>query len=302
MLSFRPGIFRLTLFLVFLAVTPVYAQARHSIHRAPTDEPSPSDAIVNELRHMQGDGISDDVMIDYIKSKHQAYDLTASQLIRLKDGGVDDGVIKVLLGAPQLPAAPQSQPVRAVTPSSATTAPTESAANAMRPAAAQKVEPELPAEIGVYAKRQDQWIEVLPEIVNWKSGGVVKTLATAFVVKEDINGHIQGTKGRIACSGSTEFLIIVPDGTAITEYQLLKLHVNSNNREFRTVTGGVFHFSGGAMRDMHSFESSKISARTYLVKLPGSLPPGEYGFLPPGAYTTGNLGASGKINTFTIVE
>lgn len=293
----RRGKTRLIFSLFLFAVTSTYVQAGQSARRQPTDQPSPSDGIVNELRHMQAEGISDEVMIDYVKSKRQNYDLTASQLIRLKDGGVDDDVIKVLLGAPQSPSVPQ-QPKATALP-----VPIQTAMESKRPSApAASLEPQLPSDIGVYAKRQGQWIEVLPEIVNWKTGGVVKNLVSVGVVKEDINGHIQGKKGRIACSGSTEFLIIAPDGTAITEYQLLKLHVNNNSREFRTVTGGVFHVSGGVARDLLSFESKKISPRTYLVTLPSTLSVGEYGFLPSGAYETRNLGASGKINTFSIAE
>jgi hypothetical protein len=47
-----------------------------------------------------------------------------------------------------------------------------------------------------------------------------------------------------------EFIVIAAEGVSISEYQLLKLNQHSDNREFRTVTGGVFHAKGGATRDM----------------------------------------------------
>ena len=89
---------------------------------------------------------------------------------------------------------------------------------------------------------------------------------------------------------------------AVAEYQLLRLRGNSNNREFRTVTGGVLHVSGGAARDLVPFEGTKVGPRTYLVTMPNALSRGEYGFLPPGAILSSNLVSAGKINSFTIQD
>ena len=87
-------------------------------------------------------------------------------------------------------------------------------------------------------------------MVNWKTGGVVKSVATVGVVKEGKNGHVNGATSRNRLTTPIEFLVIGPDGVAITEYQLLRLHQHSDAREFRTVTDGVFDVSGGATRDL----------------------------------------------------
>jgi hypothetical protein len=129
---------------------------------------------------------------------------------------------------------------------------------------------------------------------------VVKHVATAGVVKEDINGHVNGSTSKNRVGTPTQFLIVVPEGVAITEYQLLRLHQHSSNREFRTITGGVFHASGGATRDLMPFESKKIAARTYEVSLSGDSE--EYGFLPPGAVTSKNASSLGKIYSFRVVD
>ena len=102
----------------------------------------------------------------------------------------------------------------------------------------------------MYAKRKGEWIEVLPEVVNWKTGGVVKNVASVGIVKGDKNGHVNGATSRNRLASPIEFLIVVPEGIAITEYQLLRLHEHAGGREFRAVTGGVFHVSGGATRDL----------------------------------------------------
>jgi hypothetical protein len=273
-----------------LILIPVSSgQSRRLSHQPASTELS-SDQIVAELRHMQVESISDELMISYVRSRGHGYQLTAEQVIRLRNGGVDDSVIKALMG----------DDAGSPTPPSPTPIVTVPASLSIRPDAIAKSESLLPNEIGVYAKQRGEWIEVLPEIVNWKTGGVVKNLATVGVVKGDVNGHILGNTSRTRCSGATQFLIVLPEGTSVTEYQLLRLRGNSNNREFRTVTGGIFHVSGGAARDLVPFDGTKVGPRSYVITIPQALPPGEYGFLPPGAILSANLGSAGKINSFTV--
>jgi hypothetical protein len=98
------------------------------------------------------------------------------------------------------------------------------------------------------------------------------------------------------------FLVVAPDSVAITEYILLRLHQNGNNREFRSMTGGVFHSSGGASKDMVEFESKKVAPHRYLITLPNAKA-GEYGFLPPGAVGSQNAaGSTGKVYSFSLLE
>jgi hypothetical protein len=141
----------------------------------------------------------------------------------------------------------------------------------------------------------------LPEVVNWKTGGVMKNIASLGVVKGDVNGHVEGKQSRTQVGSQMEFLVVAPEGVAITEYQLLKLNRHSNNREFRTVTGGVFHVKGGATQDLLRFDGQKVASRTFSVNL-NELKAGEYGFLPPGTLTSAS-GASplGKMYTFGVV-
>jgi hypothetical protein len=96
--------------------------------------------------------------------------------------------------------------------------------------------------------------------------------------------------------------VYVPEGVAISEYQLLRLHVNVDSREFRSVTGGVMHVSGGATRDAIEFQADKIAPRVFQITLQSSIGKGEYGLLPPGANNTSNLGSSGKIFSVSVVE
>ena len=68
---------------------------------------------------------------------------------------------------------------------------------------------------------------MLPEVVNWKTGGVFKRVATAGIVKGDVNGNIQGAHSRNSLKSPVEVLIYTHEGIAVTEYQLLRLYVKT---------------------------------------------------------------------------
>jgi hypothetical protein len=155
-------------------------------------------------------------------------------------------------------------------------------------------------EIGVYYKdRNGKWQPIEPEIVHLKSGGFLKSTATHNIIKEDKNGHVNGRESKLLLPRPIEFLVYTPDGVDITEYDLLRFRLNSDSREFRVLTGGVFHSTGGADRDEVPFKPVKTAPHTYQFTLGQDTPGAEYGILPPG---TGNVTNGGKIYTFAISE
>jgi hypothetical protein len=146
-----------------------------------------------------------------------------------------------------------------------------------------------------------EWTDVEPEIVNWKSGGVAKSAFSYGIVKGDINGHVRGANSSTKLAVS-ELVVVVPDGTAVTEYQLLRMHEHSKDREFRATTGGVIHQSGGSDRDSIDYEHKKIASRTYLITIPTAVKDGEYGLLPPGAGAGKSATSIGKIYSFKLAR
>ena len=140
----------------------------------------------------------------------------------------------------------------------------------------------------------------MPEQVSWKSGGMGKSIASGGVVKGDVNGYIDGSTSNYRVTTPLELLIVVPEGFDIADYQLLKLREHEEFRDFRTVSGGVFHSSGGATRDVIPFNGVKVAPRTYHVTISTAL--GEYGVLPPGVFTSMNGSSQGKIYAFQLVE
>jgi hypothetical protein len=166
----------------------------------------------------------------------------------------------------------------------------------------QKLGPSPVDEVGVYYQKGDDWVSIMPEVVNWKTGGVMKSIGTMGVVKGDVNGKVKSGSSRTKISSPVTLLVFCPEGTAITEYQLIHFHNHSNSREFRTVTGGVFHVSSGSERDTMEFDSKHIAQRTWTLSLEG-LQSGEYGILPPGMSESRSASAHlGKMYTFMVAR
>jgi len=253
---------------LFLATSACFAHAQQTM----------DDAAVIKLAQS---GLSEDLIVTTINASPGHYDTGTDALIALKKANVTDKEIGAMFAKNANPngAAPVAPP------------PTASA---------------LPAgvdEIGVYYKDlSGAWVEFQPEIINFKSGGVLKRLATDGIIKEDKNGHIPGKTAKLKLTHPITILLYTSEGTSPTEYQLLKLHANSDNREFRSETGGVFHSSSGAQKDSVAFTPNKIGPRLYQITLGPEVVPGEYGILPPGAITSTNAASAGKMYTFHLLE
>lgn len=237
-----------------------------------------NDAIIKMVRA----GLGDDVIVSMIASQPGNYTVTPDTLIALKNARVSERVINTMIAKQSGTLAPPA-PVTAPGPAAAPAPPVD--------------------EVGVYYKDKDgHWVEMLPEIVNFKTGGFLKSLGTDGVVKGDVNGHIAGKTAKISLNTPLDFLIYMQDGVDITEYQLLRLHVTNDGREFRSVTGGVIHSSGGAQRDTVDFTGTKIAPHTYEILLGPDVKTDEYGFLPPGATSSSNMASGGKMYTFHVIE
>jgi hypothetical protein len=123
-----------------------------------------------------------------------------------------------------------------------------------------------------------------------------------------VNGTVSGPTSKLNLASApqlmpdtTVFYFHCMEGTSAAEYQLLRLWGKGDRREFRAVTGGILHASGGARDNVVEFKYEKVSPRIYKVSVP-RLNIGEYGFLAPGAVATANAASQGKIYTFRIVE
>jgi hypothetical protein len=260
----RKSLFAVTLILV---TSVLFAQ-----------QPLNNDGVVKLVKA----GLSEDLIISTVNASPGTYDTSANGLIALKTAGVSDKVVSAIVvkaaggnvGSVQAGASP--------------------AASALPPGI---------DEVGVYYRNKTgAWTALMPEVVNFKTGGVLKSMATNGLVKGDLNGHVPGGRANTAVTFPVVFAVYVPEGTAITEYQLLRFRTHDTSREFRSMTGGVFHASGGAARDAVEFHADKIATRLYQITLDASVGKGEYGLLPPGSYTSSNMASGGKVYSVSIPE
>jgi hypothetical protein len=230
------------------------------------------------IEKMAKAGLGDDVIVSMIQSQPGHYELTPDTLISLKKDGISEKVLAAMAA--------------------------KNAAPAVAPAAAAGTkDPYEDLDIGVYYKLKDVWTLIPSEAVNWKTGGALKSFATQGIVKGDVNGHLNGKQSATQLRTPLEILIKAPEGSEATDYQLVHMHVNSDNREFRTKTGGVFHASGGATKDAVQFQQTRIAKHVYTVTLPDKLASGgEYGFLAPGLTNSTASGSTGKAYTFHFLE
>jgi hypothetical protein len=260
------------------------------VHAKPKVSSQPAGMTVTDVIKLSKAGLSEDIIIEQIRKNGKPFQLTTGQLIQLKTASVSSRVVQFMFYPAQVEVPADTL---SATASKAAAALPATVSAAKVPAAAEAA---IPTEWGVYVKEQGQWTEVPPEIVYWKTGGAFKAIATAGIVRGDVNGHLSGVASQNAYAAPMDFLIVLPEGTSINEYQLLRLRVNKGNREFRTVTGGVLHSEGGPARDAISFEPKKTAAHAFLVHFGAVLGVGEYAFLPPGS-----SGMSGKVYSFRVV-
>jgi hypothetical protein len=281
---------KLLLAVFFLAISPALV-AQQTLN---------NDAVIK----MAKAGLSDDIIITSINANQGAYDTSTEGLIALKKAKVSDKVVSAIIvkssappTAPAQSTAPGAQGFGAPAPGSS---PEGSGGFGAAPASG------VPAgvdSVGVYYQEASgAWQEVSAEVVNFKTGGALKHIASVGIVKGDMNGDIAGNRSHLAIKFPASFILYVPEGTSPGEYQLLRLHVNPNNREFRSVTGGVVHESGGASQASVDFTNKKLAPRIYQITLTSEVGKGEYGFLPPQDSGSGkSMASSGKIYTFSLI-
>jgi hypothetical protein len=229
--------------------------------------------------------LSDDVIITTINASPGAYDTTPDALIALKQAGVSSKVIAALVA--------KSAPV-----------PSDSAA----PSTPDTAAPSAPLPSGVdnigayYKDSGGNWQPLPTEVVIFQSGGMIKHVASAGLMKEDLNGLVGGMRSRLVISTPITFLLHVPQGHTANDFELVRLHVVGNNRQFQSVAGGLNQTSG-SIRDEIDFSSTQIAPGAWQIVLNNGLGNGEFGFLEVQDTSSPKTPASsGKIFTFAIVD
>jgi hypothetical protein len=237
-------------------------------------------------------GLSDDLIITTINASPGTFDTSANGLIALKRAKVSDKVVSAIViranGGGQSGGAGTGGPQSGFSPTA-----TMGAGGL----------PQGIDDVGVYLRdKNGAWVPLLPEIVVFESSGKLKNIASAGIVKGNLNGHIEGSRSRTNANSPVAFAVYLPETVEITEYQLLHLHPTPDARTFLSAAGGVLHTNAGAVRDEIDMQPEKLAPRLYQITLPPSAGRGEYGLLAPGTSNSSNKESSGKIYTVSVAE
>lgn len=220
-----------------------------------------------DVIQMVSAGFDDDMVIKTIQSRPAAFDTSVEKLISLKKAGLSQKIIAAMIS-----------PV----------------ATAKAPAAEQQSN--IPEEVGVYVRQGEKFLLVEPEAIALRTSGFP-------MFGRNFNGSLSGPSSSARIAMPAEVVIHCADGTSATDYQLLKLEVKKDHREFRAMRAGAFgRTKAGGEDNVIAVEFRKLGPRTYSAAL-DKLAPGEYGWLPPGSADMSKLmGGSGRIHTFRVPD
>lgn len=210
----------------------------------------------DDLIQMKKAGFNEQIMIKAIEANGTSIDTSTQSLLTLKSAGLSDSVIKAVLSA----GSPQSA-AESIPPGQAGT---------------------IPDEVGVYVKSGDQLVRLEPETATMKSSGFLKSAMTAGIARASMNGVLRNPSSQTLVSTPVEFQIKVFEGVSANEYQLLRLQVKGNKREFRTGSSGLTGMRSGADPGAYvAVEFERISSGLYRARI-AELEPGEYGWFQGG--------------------
>lgn len=214
-------------------------------------------------------GMSEELIVSVIRQQPGIYVLGAGDLVALKEAGVSEKLIGAMLDKGKTP-------------------------TAVAPEAAKKTSA-IPGQ-GLFYKKGADYFELIQEDVEWKTSGAMRNMASAGIVKKDLNGTIAGASSRNFLQNPMEIVIAPPSGMTVNSYVLLPMKATKSAREFNV---GPVNKNSGLAKGAIAFGVEKVGEGQFRIVLPTPLGPGEYGILavvPTEAATT-----AGKIYSFRIL-
>lgn len=235
------------------------------------------EALTNEgVINLVKSGMGEDLILNVIAKQPASFALGAGDLVALKNAGVSERLINAMVNK-----------ASGVSP---TTGP-----GAGGTAAAPRASI---AEPGLYYKKSNEYLELLSEQVEWKTGGAMKSIASAGIIKKDLKGSIPGPSSRNFLNNPVEIVISPPQGLTINDYILLPMQLAKGQREFLV---GPVNKTNGVAKGAIPFGVEKVGANAFRMVFQTPLGPGEYGIFVP-KFAGGASAASGsKMFTFRLL-
>lgn len=216
-------------------------------------------------------GMSEELIVNVIRQQPGIYVLGATELVALKEAGVSEKLIAAMLDKGKTPVA--ATPAVEGTKKSST----------------------IPGP-GLFYKKGAEYFELIQEEVEWKTSGAMRNIASAGIVKKDLNGTITGASSRNFLQNPMEIVIAPPSGLTINSYVLLPMKASKTDRAFNV---GPVNKKSGLAKGAIAFGVEKVGDGQFRIVLPTPLGPGEYGIL---AVSPSDAASSaGKMYTFRIL-
>ena len=214
-------------------------------------------------------GMSEELIVNVIRQQPGIYVLGATELVLLKEAGVSEKLIGAMLEKGKSPVA--------VAPEASKTATA------------------IPGP-GLFYKKGAAYFELIKEDVEWKTSGAMRNIASAGIVKKDLNGTISGASSLNFLQNPMEIVIAPPTGMTINSYLLLPMKAAKNAREFNV---GPVNKKSGLAKGAIAFGVEKVGEGQFRIVLPTPLGPGEYGILA--VAPSESAATAGKMYTFRIL-
>jgi len=222
-------------------------------------------------------GMTEEMILSVIQQQPGSYVLGVDDFVALKAAGVSEKIIAAMLARKK-----------------ADTAPGASASSTSGAAApGQRTAISGP---GLYYKKGNEYFELLTEDVQWKTSGAMKNIASAGIVKKDLNGAVTGPSSRNFLTNPMEIILSPPSGVTVNSYILLPMKPASGVREFNV---GPVNQKSGVAKGALPFGVEKVGENMFRIVLQTPLAPGEYGILTAAPSDSSTSGA--KMHTFRIL-
>ena len=225
-------------------------------------------------------GMSEDLIMNVIGKQPATFAVGASDLVSLKNAGVSERIINAMVNkASGAAVGGLSSPS------------TGSAAGPSMGGRATVSEP------GIYYKKNNEYLELLAEDVDWKTGGAMKSIASAGIIKKDLKGTITGPSSRNFLQNPLEIVISPPTGLNINDYILLPMTPLKGVRQFEV---GPVNQKSGVAKGAIPFGVEKVGPNAFRLVFQTAPGPGEYGILT--AKSVGGVGGSiSRMFTFRLL-
>lgn len=256
-------------------------------------------------------GLSAPVIVAKIRSSRTDFDVTSDALIALKQDGVAEDVIAVMIDSANAPPSPGTR--RRIALSRNQPAPREAAWY-----------PAKPSESGIYyleeLGQEGQLVLVEPNVYTQsKETGLWKQALTYGVAKVQYKAVLQGAHARleikdrrptfyfyfdVASAGLSNSGTAWGPATSANEFILAQMDVKKAARELTVGEyGGLTgHNYGVSTKASREFDYERLEPGVYRVTPKKDLAPGEYCFLYGGSVATSGTGAGPKLFDFAIAK